>query len=171
MTRNYVQVGAGGTGSFLFPALIRYLETYAKNSGEEHTITLIDGKEVTASKLERQLFFGRYAGNNKATALAEQYEANPAKVIAIPQYLGPTNIAGITNGDMILIAADNYSVRARIEEYCQELKDITVINGGTITQDGAVIIHKEATVNTLTDEGLPRDFLLVFSQIAPTGES
>ena len=69
MTRPYILVGAGGTGSFLFPALLRYLESYHSNREERFTLTVIDGKEVAATKLHRQLFFGRYAGNPKATAL------------------------------------------------------------------------------------------------------
>ncbi|MGA7272969.1 MAG: ThiF family adenylyltransferase [Acidimicrobiia bacterium] len=138
MTRNYVQIGAGGTGSFLFPALARYLETYKNAGGGEYTITLIDGKEVAASKLERQLFFGRHVGDNKAQALAEQYETDPKVIIAVPEYLGPKNISGLHNGDVILIAADNFPVRARIEKHCLKLDNVTVINGGNEMIDGSL---------------------------------
>lgn len=138
MTRNYVQIGAGGTGSYLFPSLIRYLETYARESGEEYTVTVIDGKEVAASKLERQLFFGRHAGDNKALALAQQYETDPNVVIAVPKYLDDTNISGVAEGDVILIAADNFPVRARIERRALELNNVTIINGGNEMHDGSL---------------------------------
>ena len=140
MTRNYIQIGAGGTGSFLFPALIRYLETYKRESDEDFTVTIIDGKEVAASKLERQLFFGRYAGDNKALALAAQYETDPSIVIAVPSYLDKKNIKGIERNDMILICADNFPVRARIEKHCAKLDDVTVINGGNEMFDGSLQI-------------------------------
>lgn len=140
MKRNYDLIGAGGTGSMLFPALIRYLETYQRTSGEDFSITIIDGKELHASKLERQLFFGRFAGVNKATALAAQYEADPSVVIAVPDYLSPDNIGGISNGDVVLIAADNFPTRARIEERGKNLDNITVINGGNEMLDGSLQI-------------------------------
>lgn len=140
MTRPYILVGAGGTGSFLFPALLRYLESYHSNRDEQFTLTVIDGKEVGATKLHRQLFFGRHVGNPKATALLEQYEADPKVVIAVPQYLGDSNIAGIRDGSTIFIAADNYAVRGRIERHCLTLDNATVINGGNEMSDGSLQI-------------------------------
>lgn len=140
MTRNYIQVGAGGTGSFLFPALIRYLETYKKSSGEDYLVTLIDGKEISAPKLDRQLFASRFAGDNKAAALIQQHDADPEIVMAIPEYLGDSNIGGIHSGDVVLIAADNFPVRARIEMHCQTLRDSTVLNGGNEMHDGSLQI-------------------------------
>lgn len=139
--RPYILVGAGGTGSFLFPALIRYLETYHGPREDTFTLTVIDGKEVAASKLSRQLFFGRHAGNPKATALVEQYESDPNVVIAVPSYLGPDNISGIRENSVVLIAADNFPVRARIEEHCQSLQNVTVINGGNEMTDGSLQIY------------------------------
>ena len=138
MSRNYVLIGAGGTGSALFPFIIRYLETYSRGTGEEHRITVIDGKEVAASKLERQLFFGRFAGSNKAEALVEQYDADPNVVVAVPTYLGENNISGIREHDVVLIAADNFPVRARIEAHCKTLDNVTVINGGNEMVDGSL---------------------------------
>lgn len=140
MTRNYVQIGAGGTGSFLFPALIRYLETAKRENGEDFTVTIIDGKEVAPSKLERQLFFGRFAGDNKATALAEQYETDPRTVIPVPKYLGADNIGGIRDDDVVLICADNFPVRARIEAHALTLANVTIINGGNEMVDGSLQI-------------------------------
>lgn len=137
MTRHYTLIGAGGTGSFLFPALLRYLENFYSHIDDDFTLTVIDGKEVAASKLHRQLFFGRHAGDNKALALAQQYETDPSVVIAIPDYLNSKNIGGITEGDVILIAADNFPVRARIERRAARLESITVINGGNEMLDGS----------------------------------
>lgn len=140
MTRNYAMIGAGGTGAALFPFLTRYLETYSRERQEPYTLTVIDGKEVAPSKLERQLFFGRYAGDNKADALIKQYESDPDVIIAISSYLGDDNISGIQSGDVVLICADNYPVRARIEAHALTLDNIAIINGGNEMIDGSLQI-------------------------------
>lgn len=136
--RNYVLIGAGGTGSFLFPSLLRYLEVHEP---DQFRIIIIDGKEVAASKLYRQLFFGQYAGANKAIALREQYAADPNVVIAVPEYLKPDDMNKISDGDVVLIAADNFPVRARVEARARELDNITVINGGNEMIDGTCQIY------------------------------
>lgn len=150
MIRPYILVGAGGTGSILFPALLRYLESYHGNRDEQFTLTVIDGKEVAASKLHRQLFFGRYAGNPKATALVEQYDADPKTVIAVPRYLDDTNIKGIRENAVVLIAADNFPVRARIEEHAKTLANVTVINGGNEMTDGSLQVYVRREGNDVT---------------------
>lgn len=141
MTRPYILIGAGGTGSFIFPALIRALEAYYSDKEEDFTITIIDGKTVDASKLTRQLFFGQYAGINKAEALRDQYGADPKVVIAVPTYLDKKNIKGIPENAVVLIAADNFPVRARIEDYASRMKNITIINGGNEMTDGSLQVY------------------------------
>lgn len=150
MTRDYILIGAGGTGSFLFPALIRYLETHARATEEQFRITILDGKEVSASKLERQLFFGQYAGSNKAEALRDQYMADPKVVIAMPTYLGDDNIAGIREGAVVLIAADNFPTRARIEARAREMDNVTIINGGNEMVDGSMQIYLRRNATDIT---------------------
>lgn len=138
--RNYNLLGAGGTGSILFPLLVRYLETHDLTTGEESTITVIDGKTVSASKLTRQLFYGRYAGTNKAQALIEQYACDPNIIMAMTSYLNDDNISVIGNGDVTLIAADNFPVRARLERHILSLQNATVLNGGNEMTDGTLQI-------------------------------
>jgi molybdopterin/thiamine biosynthesis adenylyltransferase len=141
MTRPYILIGAGGTGSILFPALVRYLENYHRHIDDDFSLTVIDGKEVSPTKLERQLFFGRYAGNPKATALVEQYESDPDVIIAVPRYLSDDNIHGIGEGSVVMIAADNFPVRARIEAHCKTLSQVAVINGGNEMTDGSLQLY------------------------------
>lgn len=150
MNRNYILIGAGGTGSILFPLLSRYLQTHQKTTGEQYKITIIDGKEVTASKLERQLFEGRYAGSNKAEALIAQYASDPEVIVAVPHYLSDKNIHGIKDGDVVLIAADNFPVRARIEAHVKELDNITVLNGGNEMRDGSLQIYMRRKGKNIT---------------------
>jgi molybdopterin/thiamine biosynthesis adenylyltransferase len=141
MKRPYILIGAGGTGSILFPLLYRYLATYYEHREDDYSLTVIDGKEVSASKLGRQLFAGRFAGNPKASALIEQYEADPSVVIAVPRYLGADNIDGIREHSVVLIAADNFPVRMRIQERAQALQDVTIINGGNEMTDGSLQLY------------------------------
>lgn len=136
--RNFILVGAGGTGSFLFLPLVRYLRTHTAETEEPHRITVIDGKNITDDKLYRQMFFGKAVGNNKAQALIEQYGADPEVVVAMGEYLNNNNIAGVGENDVILIAADNFPVRARIERHGLTLQNITVINGGNEMRDGSL---------------------------------
>lgn len=141
MTRSYILIGAGGTGSILFPLLFRYLSTYYEHRDDDYSLTVIDGKAVSASKLGRQLFDGRYAGNPKATALIEQYAADPNVVIGVPRYLDGSNISGVREGSVVLIAADNFPVRARLEAHAKTLQNITIINGGNEMFDGSLQLY------------------------------
>lgn len=150
MKRPYILIGAGGTGSILFPLLFRYLATYHRNRDDDYTLTVIDGKTVSASKLGRQLFAGRFAGNPKASALIEQYDADPKVVIAVPQYLGANNIGGIREDSVVLIAADNFPVRMRIQERAQQLKNVTIINGGNEMTDGSLQLYVRRNGDDIT---------------------
>lgn len=141
MTRDLFLIGAGGTGSFLYPALIRFLNTTKREDGREYTLTVIDGKLVAEEKLYRQLFSLDHIGNNKAAALVEQYDHDPAVIIALPDYLRPENIQVLPDGAYVLIAADNFPVRARIEDWCGNLTNATVINGGNEMTDGSMQIY------------------------------
>lgn len=141
MIRPYIMVGAGGTGSILYEPLLRYLQSYHEHHDDDFTLTIIDGKEVAASKLHRQLFAGRFAGNPKSTSLVEQSGADPTVVIAVPEYLSEKNIGGIRDGAVVLICADNFPVRARIEEHAKTLDRVAVINGGNEMDDGSLQLY------------------------------
>lgn len=136
--RVYVLVGAGGTGSLLFDPLVRYLTAFHRNSEEKNFIlAVIDGDEVEPHNLDRQLFAGNFVGENKANALVTQYGHESLR--SIPEFLGDENVeARINDGDTVLIAADNFSVRARIQKRCFALDNVTVINGGNESSDGSL---------------------------------
>ena len=136
-TRTYVLVGAGGTGSILLPPLMRYLTGYHVNRAENHILAIIDGDHVEEKNLARQMFEGEYVEENKANALTAIY--GDATTRAIPEFLSDDNIeARIFDGDTVLIAADNYDVRARIERHGLTLQNLTVINGGNEDLDGSL---------------------------------
>lgn len=141
MSHVYSLVGAGGTGSFLLPALIRYLETHHGNRGEQYTLQVIDGDHFTTENFARQLFDGRYTEENKAVAAVAQNNTASIRhgtLFAFAEYLGDENIADlIQDHDTILIAADNYPVRSKIEHAGLRLDNVTVINGGNESYDGS----------------------------------
>lgn len=134
--QTYVLVGAGGTGSILMPPLLRYLTTYHRDR-EPFVLAIIDGDEVEEKNLDRQLFDGADILSNKAAALASKF----INTRAIPEFLDDDNIEQrVLDGDVVLIAADNYNVRARIERHGKTLDNLVVINGGNESRDGSVQI-------------------------------
>lgn len=138
--RPYYLIGAGGTGSILFDPLTRYLRTYYAKQENSHRLFVIDGKEVGETKLDRQLFGIEHIGMNKAEAIVKKYALDPNVITSIPSYLDRRNIKNITEDAMILIAADNFPVRARIEKQALRLNSVTVINGGNEMTDGSLQI-------------------------------
>lgn len=141
-TPTYVLVGAGGTGSILYPSLLRYLGATHRHRDEDALLAVIDGDTLAYSNLDRQLYPGSAVGANKAEALVALYPV-PGNLIVtpIPQYLGEDNIEKfIQTADTILIAVDNYAVRALINDRVKNLDNATVINGGNEESDGSVQI-------------------------------
>lgn len=138
-SRPYILVGAGGTGSLLLQPLMRYLSGYHQGREEHHVIAIIDGDHVEAKNLARQMFTGNVVDENKATALATLHDDGTLR--PIPEFLGDDNITRrLADGDTVLICADNYDVRARIEALGKTFQDFTVINGGNESVDGSVQI-------------------------------
>lgn len=148
----YTLLGAGGTGSFLYPALLRYLETHHSTRGEDWILQVLDGDHFTPENFARQLFEGRYVDENKANAIVAQHSAAiRGKVYALPEYLGDENIeARVADGDTILIAVDNYPVRSKIEQRGQALQNLTVINGGNEKSDGSCQIWMRRNGKNIT---------------------
>lgn len=136
----YTLLGAGGTGSILFDSLIRYLATYHRGRKEAFNLQVIDGDEIETKNLDRQLFADPTIGHNKAEALVATARHVPpnGKLFAIPKFLGKDNVEKLVrDGDVVLIAVDNYSVRALVEEHGKTLPSLVVINGGNESTDGS----------------------------------
>jgi predicted ThiF/HesA family dinucleotide-utilizing enzyme len=134
MTARYALIGAGGTGTLLLQPLARYLRTF---HGEDNwLLAVIDGDTVEEKNLDRQLFAYSDINTTKAQAAASSSES--FNVIAVPEFVSDDNITDlIKDGDTILIAADNYPVRARIERHVLTLDNAIVINGGNESNTGS----------------------------------
>lgn len=136
----YTLLGAGGTGSILFPNLLRYLETYHRARKESFYIQVIDGDDIEPHNLDRQLFTETAIGANKAEALIQTSPFIPpsGKLFSRPEFIGKDNVKKVLrDGDIVIIAADNYSIRALIEEVGKTLDNLVVINGGNESTDGS----------------------------------
>jgi molybdopterin/thiamine biosynthesis adenylyltransferase len=138
-TQTYDLVGAGGTGSLVYPPLLRYLDSYHTNRGENFIVAVIDGDHLEKKNLQRQMFHGQFIDENKADALVKIYGGPESR--PIPEYLTEDNLEQrVMDGDIVLIAADNYDVRARLERRALDLDNIVLLNGGNEKTDGSLQI-------------------------------
>lgn len=165
--QTYWLIGAGGTGTALFGPLLRYLGTFHGARKESFTLAVMDGDNVEPHNLNRQLFDTPAIGHNKAQALtASAIKPDIAELHPIPQYLGSDedSLSRITDGDIILIAVDNYPVRYFIEQRALQLPNVVVINGGNEKTDGSTQIFIRRKGRNLTPP-----LSHCHPEIAPTG--
>lgn len=135
--QTYLMVGAGGTGSHLLPAMLPYLRSYHGNRGEEYQVVIADGDIFESKNLTRQIFPDNLVTVNKAEAMLRMYNGHP--IIAVSRYLGAGDVRDmIQDGDIVLICADNFSVRSLIIDHVQTLDNAVVINAGNEYHDGNV---------------------------------
>ena len=108
-------IGAGGTGSHLFGALLALdhaLRALEHPGGLQ--VTVYDPDRVTAHNIGRQAFWSQDVGQNKAETLVQR--ANLIMGLdwrAVPQRF-PIQHAELAAYDLIVTAVDQASVRARI---------------------------------------------------------
>ena len=145
--KTYIQIGAGGTGTHLIGSMLAYLEGYHGNRGEEWQYVIIDGDAFDAGNLSRQLFDASMVTNNKADSMARMYNRYP--VLSVPRFVGRDDLAEmVTEGDTVLICADNHSIRALVQERAEQMQDVVVINAGNEEHDGNIQLWvREAGVN------------------------
>lgn len=132
MTRQYVVIGAGGTGSHLMHALVQYATTFPGGG----VIHIWDADEVEPKNLQRQLFYPHEVGVHKAEAFAKRW---PNVCVAHTEYVGEDNIERVVrDDDVVLICADNMAVRRVINDRAKTLENVVVINGGNEEISGSV---------------------------------
>ena len=131
-------VGLGGVGSILSERLCRFLNYGAEIPAD---ITLVDGDSYEEKNFERQEFstFGNKA-EVKASDLEIQFPNIPLDVY--PAFVNETTLSDvIKEGDVIFLCVDNHKTRMIVNNYCKQLKDITLISGGNELTDGNVQIY------------------------------
>jgi hypothetical protein len=97
--------------------------------------------------MSRQLFEPGMVKNNKAEAMAMMYNRYP--VVPVGRFIGKTDLEEMfMDGDVVLIAADNHSIRRLVQDRALELKNAVVINAGNELSDGNVqLFVREDGVN------------------------
>lgn len=102
-----IVIGAGGTGSWLTPKLVRMKES----------VTLMDGDRFEKKNLDRQLFNERDIGQNKAEALARLYATKELTIKAIPEYFSAGSLT-LSASDVLWCCADNHTCRREVLTSC-----------------------------------------------------
>ena len=125
-------IGAGGLGS----PVIQYLA--AAGIG---TIAVVDGDQVDATNLHRQVLFSESAiGMNKVDAALESVHSLNSDVTVVPiaTWLDEKNAWGLVAGhDLVIDASDNYASRLAVNDAAAGA-GIPFIHGAAIRWEGLV---------------------------------
>lgn len=118
-TLRIVQVGCGGTGSYIVPSICQYISTSPLKNKTE--IILIDGDIIEQKNLVRQRFIAQDLGRNKAEVLAERYSsAFGVTVKSLSEYLDVEKHRELISGNnnyyplIVIGAVDNHNARLQI---------------------------------------------------------
>jgi len=136
--RKFVVVGAGGTGSYLLPMLVRYLNSVNDGSID---LTICDGDKYDEGNMNRQEFAHSRMGRNKADVQVEMYQRKfpELSITAVSEYLGVDNIENvIQDRTVVFCCVDNHFCRNIISKHCQKLDNALLISGGNEEFDGNV---------------------------------
>lgn len=110
-------IGCGGVGSRVAELLYRL----------KQPIMLIDGDTLEEKNLDRQLFSTEQIGQNKAQALAGQYNCS-----FLPEYFH-SGLRRFQPQDVLLCCADNHACRKEVLSACDRDKCRSVIGGNEYT--------------------------------------
>lgn len=142
-------IGLGGVGTILVERLCRFLNYGADLSAN---ITLVDGDTYEEKNYERQEFSG--FGNKaevKATDLELQFPTLPLDVY--PAFVNEATLSDvIKEGDIIFMCVDNHKSRMIVNNYCKQLKNVTLISGGNELMDGNVQTYIRRDEKDLTPD-------------------
>lgn len=137
----YLIIGAGGTASLLLPQLLVYLDAKHDHKRDDYLVVVFDGDDFERKNLDRQFFDPAYVTVNKAVAMEQMYSTR-YPVIGRPKFLSRADLDDVmSEGDIVFICADNYTIRAHIEDRARALDTVTVINGGNEKTDGSVQLY------------------------------
>lgn len=125
-------IGAGGTGSWLIPQLLKLA----------HPIILWDGDTYEERNLDRQLFSKKHIGMNKAEAMATMY-GKGITPLSRWFYADADKAAEIEEGHYIFCCADNHRARREVLDLCDRVGCIGVVMGNGYTDSDAYIYFRD----------------------------
>lgn len=121
-----VQIGCGGTGSYLVPMISRILGS-VPNRNRDLAYTLIDGDIVEQKNTGRQNFIMSDIATNKSQVLSRRYSsAFDVDIDCIPEYLVDNNKnmkSILQNAFIIISCVDNHKTRKMISDMINIPKD------------------------------------------------
>ena len=132
---NIVIIGLGGVGSILSERLCRFLN-YTRDF--ETNILLVDGDFYEVKNYERQEF-NRIGHKAEIKSNELEIKFSDLSFDVYNTYINETNIHHvIKEGDIVFLCVDNHKSRMIINNYCKNLKNVTLISGGNELTDGNV---------------------------------
>lgn len=92
LEKHFIVIGAGGTGGYLIPNLVRQLSlqnAIRKVEGlRPHKITIVDADDIEPKNLTRQQFVAADVGRNKAEVMSTRYgRAFNMPIEFVPEYI------------------------------------------------------------------------------------
>jgi len=132
---NITIIGLGGVGSILSGKICRFLN-YTRDFNTK--ILLVDGDTYESKNYERQEFIRI---GNKAEIKFNELELKFPNIrfYTYCSYINEENTNKvIEEGNIVFLCVDNHKSRMIINNYCKNLKDITLISGGNELTDGNV---------------------------------
>lgn len=114
----FIQVGVGGTGSWLAPHLARLAKIISDTTSKTASVKFIDHDVIENANLDRQNFCAAELGLNKAQALALRYGlATGLDITAIPEPFKTRHVWASHDELVILIGCvDNAEARRNIAD-------------------------------------------------------
>jgi len=146
---NIVIVGLGGVGSILSERLCRFINFSGDMNAD---ILLVDGDHYEAKNYERQEFNRM---GNKADIKADELSMKFDNIVfdVYDAYINEANIADvIKEGAIVFICVDNHKSRMVINNYCKNLKDVTIVSGGNELTDGNAQLYVRKGGKDLTPD-------------------
>jgi PRTRC genetic system ThiF family protein len=152
-----VQVGAGGTGSWLFPACVRLVRTL-QQSGQGTELHLVDFDIVEEKNLLRQNFCAAELGLFKAEALTFRYGAAwGLSLNTITKPFQASMIQPLTIGDSLVIligCVDNAKARQQMHQALsfnkkEQAPVVWWLDSGNCSRSGQVLLGSTPDTQTL----------------------
>ena len=134
MKYNIKIVGLGGIGSSLANILSRFVNYDNDNTYVFH---LVDGKEISFRKLERQEFESDCGNKADLKKMELERKFPNIRYESCPFYLNDRNISNIIEeGDIICLCVDNHKSRCMVSKFADALDDVVLISAGNDLIDG-----------------------------------
>lgn len=153
-----VQVGAGGTGGWLFPHVVRLARELTRQ-GKQVSLKLVDPDYVEVQNLVRQNFAASEVGLPKATSLAFRYGV--AWGIEIEAIVQPFNLKLLENSGsgsyydrmlVVIACVDNAAARRELAQvlnlnrgYASDLPRVWLLDTGNYSEGGQVLLGSAPT--------------------------